>query len=198
VAEVVAPHALVDERAGQHLTRVAQEELEQVRLGRRQLEASPAASRVHRAEIERQIGKAEDVRRFLLESAPQECAQPREQLFERERLGKVIVGAGIEALDPVADGVACGQQQDGDPIALAAEAPCHVESVVAGHHHIEDDGIRRPSGDRGERGISVRGELDLVAGELEGALQRLPHRAVVVCDQYEHLRTSVPSHVRGR
>ena len=43
-------------------------------------------------------------------------AQPGVQLFERERLDEVVVRAGVEARDPVADGVARGQHQDGRPV----------------------------------------------------------------------------------
>src|SRR5882757_1255634 len=62
VAEVVAPDALVDERAREDLARVAHEELEQVRLGRRQLEAASVAPGLHRTEVERQIGEPQDGR----------------------------------------------------------------------------------------------------------------------------------------
>src|SRR5262245_18510456 len=81
MAEVVAPDTLVDERAGQHLTGVAHEQLEEVRLGRRQLEAAPAAARVHRAQIEREVGETEHVRRLLVERTTQKRAQPGKQLL---------------------------------------------------------------------------------------------------------------------
>jgi hypothetical protein len=86
VAEVVVPDALVDERARQHLPRVPEEELEEVRLGRRQLEAATRPARVHRAEVEREVGEAEHVARRLRLRAAEQSPQPREQLFEVVRL----------------------------------------------------------------------------------------------------------------
>src|SRR5712671_253869 len=43
MTEVVAPDSLVDEGAREHLTRIAHEELEEVRLRRRQLDAAAVA-----------------------------------------------------------------------------------------------------------------------------------------------------------
>ena len=40
--------------------------------------------------------------------AAQQRAQPRQQLLQGERLGEVVVGSGVESLDPVADRVAGG------------------------------------------------------------------------------------------
>ena len=54
-AEVVAPDPLVDLRAGEHLPRVAQEELEQVELGARELQPPLAAGRLARRRVERQV-----------------------------------------------------------------------------------------------------------------------------------------------
>ena len=62
-AEVVAPDALVDLRARQHLARVAQEELEQVELGARQLQAAVAARGLARRRVERDVGEAAARRR---------------------------------------------------------------------------------------------------------------------------------------
>src|SRR5437588_5201726 len=93
VAEVVAPYALVDERAWKHLAGVAHVELEQVRLSRRQLEAAGASSCVHRAEVEAEVGETEDVCRLLLERPAKERAQSGEEFLERERLRQVVVGA---------------------------------------------------------------------------------------------------------
>ena len=146
----------------------------------------PLAAGVHRAEIEREVGEAQDVERLLLERPAQERAQPGEQLVERERLRQVVVRAGVEALDPVADRIARRQEQDRHPVALAAEPARDVEPVVPRHHHVEHDGVRRAPLDRAERRVAVGGELHLVAGELERTFERLAHRAVVVCNENEH------------
>src|SRR5262249_59331483 len=45
-------------------------------------------------------------------AAPNQGAQPRQQLVHLERLDQVIVGAPIQALDSVFDVAACGQDQD--------------------------------------------------------------------------------------
>ena len=60
-AEVVAPHALEDDRSREHLARVAQEELEQRELGSRELDR--ASPRLHLAgpEIELEVGEAQHV-----------------------------------------------------------------------------------------------------------------------------------------
>ncbi len=157
-----------------------------MRLGRRQLEAAAGAARVHRAEIERQVGEPEHLARLLGERAAQDRAQAGEQLLELERLRQVVVGAGVEPLDPVADGVARGQHQDRDAVAAAAQPPGDVEAVEAGHHHVENERVGGARVDGRERGVAVGGELHLVAGDLERALQRFAHGAVVVYNEHEH------------
>src|SRR5919107_1706385 len=59
-AEVVTPDALEDDRARQHLARVAQEELEQRELGARQLDRAPTALDVACAQVERNVGERQD------------------------------------------------------------------------------------------------------------------------------------------
>src|SRR6185437_5522594 len=105
MAEVVAPDALVDEGAGQHLARIAHEQLEQVRLRRRQLEAAAAAAGVHRAEVERQVREAQQGTRLLRLRTAQQRTQAREELLEVVRLRQIVVGSGIQPFHPVADGV---------------------------------------------------------------------------------------------
>ena len=60
-AEVEAPDALEDDRASEHLTRIAQKELEQRELGSRQLDRSSPRAHLSRAEIELEVGEAKDV-----------------------------------------------------------------------------------------------------------------------------------------
>ena len=52
---------------------------------------------------------------------PRERAQPSEQLAEIERLGEVVVGAGIEAGDALLDGVERRQHQNGHLASRARE-----------------------------------------------------------------------------
>src|SRR5260370_36387578 len=57
-----------------------------------------------------------------LEDAALEGADTSEQDGEGERLGYIVVGAGIEAFDDVGDGVAGGEHQNGDVLLHFAEA----------------------------------------------------------------------------
>src|SRR5437763_6520416 len=131
MAEVVAPDALVDEWPRQHLARVPHEELEQVRLGRRELEAATGAARLHRAEVECEIREAEHVGGLGLHGATQPRTQSRQQLLERERLRQGVVRASIQAVDAAADRIARRQQQDRYTVSFPAQPPGAVEPVVA-------------------------------------------------------------------
>ena len=54
----------------------------------------------------------------------EESLDPGDQLGQREGLGQIIVGAGIEAADPVLDRVPGGQNQDPQRL---AEPPCSCQ-----------------------------------------------------------------------
>src|SRR5919112_3645610 len=76
---------------------------------------------------------------------------PRDQLLHAERLGNVVVGAGLEALDLVLLGVLGGDHHDHHFLVLVADLLADPDAGLAGEHHVEQD--------------EVRPEL---AGELEG------------------------------
>ncbi len=130
--------------------------------------------------------EAEHVGRLFVERAPEQGADASEQLLQRERLGQVVVGAGVQPLDAVADGVAGGEQEDRHAVALAPQAASDVQPVEARHHDVEHDRIGCATLDRRQRTVAVGGEGHLVAGQLEGALERLAHGAIVVCHEDEH------------
>jgi hypothetical protein len=76
---------------------------------------------------------------------------PGQQLAEVERLGEVVVGAGVEAGDAVLDGVAGGQHQDRRQHPGGTEPVAGLEAVDARQHHVEHDrvvgvGVRHPEG----------------------------------------------------
>src|SRR6185312_4798707 len=187
-AEVVAPDALEDQRPRQHLARVEEEQLEQRELGPRQLDPLAAARHLARAGIELDVGEAERLAGAVA-GAAQQRADAREQLLERERLRQVVVGAGVEPLDPVLDLRARGQHQDRNLAALAAQRPRDLEPVDARHQHVEHHrvGLRLVL-EALERLRPVLGQLDLVALELERAPQRLPDGPLVVDHQDLHRR----------
>ncbi len=196
VAEVVAPDSLVDERARQHLARVPHEQLEQVGLRRGQLEAAAATAGVHRAEIEAQVGEAQNGARLLGLRAAQQRPQAREELLEVVRLREVVVGTCVEALDAIPDRVAGGEQEDRDAVPLPPQPAGHVEAVEPGHHHVEHDGVGRARVHSRQRRVSVGRQRYLVAVQLQRTLERLAHRTVVVCHQHEHFVSSLPCEVR--
>ena len=144
-----------------------------------------AGHRVHR-----QVG--EDERALVVGVARAEGAaahhraDPGEQLVERERLGEVVVGAGVETVDAVADRVAGGEHQDGQVVAGGAQCLGGLDAVEPRHHHVDDHRVGGEAVDPGEGLDTVIGEGDFVAVELQRAAQGVANGAVVVYDQDAH------------
>ncbi len=64
-----------------------------------------------------------------------------QQHAELERLGDVVVGAGIEAEDGVGLGIGAGQHQDRHPHAAAPQQPAHLAPVHVGQADVENDEV---------------------------------------------------------
>src|ERR1700722_759649 len=90
---------------------MAEEELKEVELdpGERELTRSPVG--LTGAKVELEVPKAQDLP-LLSAAPPEQGPQPGQQLGEREWFDQVIVGAGIETLDPVVHGVPGRQHED--------------------------------------------------------------------------------------
>ena len=67
-----------------------------------------------------------------------ERADAGEQLAEVERLDEVVVGAGVEAADPVGRGVPGGQHEQRGRAAVAAGPGHDVDALGAGHPPVDD------------------------------------------------------------
>jgi len=102
---------LRDERTAEHPAAVAEEELEERILPRRELDATAGASHLVRRGIEGQIREGE--RRGRRAAAAEERPHAGEELGELERLGEVVVGAQVEPEHPIGDRGPSGEQQDG-------------------------------------------------------------------------------------
>src|SRR3954454_8882627 len=108
---VVAPDLLEEALARDDDPLVAHEVLEQLELALGELDLPLAALDLVRVGVQRQVG--DDERRAApWRPAPQQRAQPGEQLLALERLDEVVVSARVEALDARLDGVARGQHED--------------------------------------------------------------------------------------
>ena len=128
------------------------------------------------------------MRRRRVAAAPAERPEPGGQLLVRERLDQVVVGAGVEPGDPVADGVARGEHEDRDLGAGRADAARDLEPGDVGQADVEDDDLdpgRRPRRCRG-RPAGRRG-LDDVAVLLEQPPQEADEARVVFDDQQMHV-----------
>ncbi len=148
--------------------------------------------------VEGEVADAQDVAVVLTgdAAASQQCAQPGEELVEREGLHQVVVGARVETRHPVAHLVARGEHQHGGAVAALAELPARSEAVDVGHEHVEHDDVGVGL-DRCEQRLGTVGcGVDLVALEGERPDERVAHAAVVLGDEHaaEGGRGSVVRH----
>ena len=114
--------------------------------------------------------------------------QPGEQLVERERLGQVVVAAGVEPIHPVADRVAGGEHQNGDVVAGRAQHPGRLQAVEPRHHHVHDHRVGPNRGQPGQGLDAVLGRADLVRVVLQRAFQGVADRLIIVDDKDVHER----------
>ena len=110
-------------------------------------------SRVER--FEREVADAQQAA-LALEAPAQEGAEAGQQLRQGEGLDQVVVGARIESLDPVVDGVAGRQHQHRRVVAGAAHAAADGQAVEVGQPEVEDERVGRRQGQRLE-GLASRG-----------------------------------------
>ena len=101
------------------------------------------------------------------------------------RLGQVVVGAELDAARDVGDAFERRGDEDRQ-VAQARIADQLLEDLEAGHlrHlHVEQQQVERLGAQHLERDPAVLGAVDLVALQLEAALQQQPVDLVVVGDQ---------------
>ncbi len=96
-------------------------------------------------EVHLVVTKAENLRLLGRAAVPllatKDTVNAKDQLLEEKRLGHVVVGADLEAEQPVGVGRLGGQKQDGHPAAGGAEPLAHLEPVQLRHHDVEDHKI---------------------------------------------------------
>ena len=194
--EVKAPDGVEDLLAREHLVGVASEVGEQLELARGELDIAAVALDPTRAQVEADITGLEH-RRLALRRHAQLRAHAREQLLEGERLGHVVVGAAVEPLDLLLDRAARGQH-DHRQLGLArADRVEHLQAVLAGQHHVEQD---QPVVARQRfelAALTVVGDGHGVAVGLQALLDEARQRALVFDDQDAHLDAMLSAAARA-
>ena len=145
LVDVFATPDLCQQRSvAEDVARVADEVVEQLVLGRRQIEALAAEPRLLLREVDLEIARLErwraTRRRGHLET-PQHGLHAGHQLKVVERLGHVIVGPELKALDLVHRVVAGGQHQHRD-VRERPDLAEDLEAVDAGEPDVEQHDVR--------------------------------------------------------
>ena len=100
------------------------------------------------------------------------ASQPRDQLARAERLGHVVVGAGLERLAPSRPPRRPRESTMIGICAPLAQPPADLDAVAVGQHQVDDRGVGRAHGGAVERLLDRRGRRRLVAGLAQDDLQR--------------------------
>ena len=185
-AEVVVPHAVEDLRLRDDTALVAHEEAQQLELGGRQLYRRAAALDLVAVLVEAQVADAQDrldIAGVRGPGAAHEAAEARDDLFEAERLGDVVVAAGREARDAIAHGILRRQEQHGHVVAGLPEALQHRHPVEVGHHDVEHQGVRSELPRGLERLEAGTGGADLPALHAERHRQQVGEHLLVIDDE---------------
>ena len=113
---------------------------------------------------------------------------PRLELLEVERLDQVVVGALVQAGDPVAGRVAGGQHQHPGRLAdvVGPDAPHHLDAVQAGQVQVEADHVVVVDARLVDGLVPVVGDVDGVALPTQAARDRVGQVGLVLDDQHPH------------
>jgi hypothetical protein len=118
---------------------------------------------------------------------PPEGSEPRQKLLVRERLDEIVVRTGVQAFDPIADGITRGEHQDRDLRALAAEHSGYLEAGTIRQADVEDDRVEFGSRSRDFQALlSRQGRLYDVTVLGQQPLEKPAESSVVFDDQKMH------------
>src|SRR6266545_2936100 len=127
--------------------------------------------------------------------ATQHGLDPGDQLARAERLGHVVVGAELQAEDPVDLVVAGGEEQYRCPIAGLAQPPADLGAVHAGQRDVQDAGDRAHLPGRGQTRGTVM--LDVHPETLAGQVHpdQVGDGSLVLDDEHQTLAGRLVSHL---
>ena len=172
--------------------------LEQRELARPQLDRRAAAVDLAGQAIEAQIGDGQRRRLDGALAAPRDRLQARQQLGEGERLGQVVVAAGLQALHAVVDAVPRAQEEHRGGDAGVAQRRDQAEAVEARQHDVDDGGVVRAGARQLESRHAVLGDVDGEALLSQAAGDEAGDAAIVFDDEDAHVSPAGPAALCGR
>jgi D-alanyl-D-alanine carboxypeptidase/D-alanyl-D-alanine-endopeptidase (penicillin-binding protein 4) len=117
---------------------------------------------------------------------PQQGLQARGQFTQVEWFEQVVVGTGLQAVDPVGHRVPCGEDQHRDLQALAALLLQQLEAVFVGQAEVEHHDVERGRLEHRPRGSGRGHVFDGKALGAKAGDDAAGDQLVVFADQYVH------------
>ena len=119
-------------------------------------------------------------------AAAQQRFDARQQLRERERLGEIVIAAGLEPADAVIDAAERRQHQYRSQDTLGPQQLDDRQPVDVRQHAVGHDEVELPLGGAIEPFAAVGGMIDTVAALAQALDQKARGLAVVLDEQYVH------------
>ncbi len=107
----------------------------------------------------------------------------REQLARVERLGQVVVGALLQALDAAGLVALGGEHDDRDLIVRLTQPAAGGQPVLARHHQVQHHQLKQLATEQAVHLLGVFHGTDAVALLVEKALEQTPQTGIVIDDK---------------
>ena len=111
----------------------------------------------------------------------------RDQFVDVERLREIVVGAEVQALQPLVQRAARGDEDDGNGDPPVAQVAQDAQAVAPGDHDVEHQRVVGPGGREGVRVVTVVAEVDREALRLQALAHERGQFPVVLEHQDLHL-----------
>jgi 16S rRNA (guanine527-N7)-methyltransferase len=186
LAPAVQP--LLDLGSGLNGARTLQEQLKQCELLRRQVDLTALPRDCVSGRIEHHAQML-DPGLGTAGLAAQQGPDPSRQLVQVERLDQVVIGAGVEPLDAIGDGIASGDDQNRQSLASGAQCLQHLQAVFSRKPQVQQGEVERLGAQDTISGFAVVDPVDGKAVSLQARANGLADHRVVFDQEQSHFLT---------
>ena len=188
--EVVVPDVLENSGPGPDSAGLSHEVLEQREVPAGQLDLPTIPPNTPGGRIELQVVDPED-RRERRRRPPRQGPQPRQQLLHLEWLGEVVVGPGIQALDPFGETPARRKNQHRNASSGSANPAAQLQPVDIRQAEVEHHEVVFDDRERLEPRAARTDDVGSPTGPPGGPAQQVGDLPVILDDQHTHIRRNV-------